>query len=234
MDNKRYISKKIYSKNSVKEIEKKINLLGVNNKIDTYTFLNLRLFGSIMIFLIVLLTSKIGYILSPIITLIYYKAITYYLLDYKIKQRRIILESDAVNFFEILTLSLETGRNLEEAIEVTVDSSTGSIRDEFKEVLREVKYGKSLTESLEDLQKNIPTDTINNMILSLTQADLYGSSIIKSLYNQIDYLREKRKMEVKAEITKVPIKISIISVFFFIPLVLTIILVPVLLGYITR
>jgi tight adherence protein C len=232
MDNKKYISKKIYSKKTVKEIDKRIKLLGINNKIDTYTFLNLRLFGSIIIFLIILFTNKIGYLLAPILVIIYYKGITYYLLDYKIKNRRILLESDAVNFFEILTLSLETGRNLEEAISVTVDSTTGAIRDEFKEVLREVKYGKSLTEALENLEQSIPTDTINNMILSLTQADLYGSSIINSLNNQIDYLREKRKMEIKAEITKIPIKISIISVFFFIPLVLIIILAPVLLGYI--
>ena len=88
-----------------------------------------------------------------------------------------------------------------------------------------------MTEALNDLQASIPSDTINNMILSLTQANLYGSGIIKSLYNQIDYLREKRKLEVKAEISKVPIKISIISVFFFVPLVLLIILAPVLLEY---
>ena len=42
---------------------------------------------------------------------------------------------------------------------------------------------------------------------------------------------EKRKLEVKAEISKVPIKISVISVFFFVPLVLLIILAPVLIGY---
>ena len=115
---------------------------------------------------------------------------------------------------------------------VTVDSDNGEITEEFKEALREVKYGKSLTEALEDMQNTIPTETVNNIILSLTQADLYGSSIIESLYTQIEYLRDKRRMEVKAEISKVPIKISIISVFFFIPLVLMIILAPVLLGYI--
>ena len=38
-------------------------------------------------------------------------------------------------------------------------------------------------------------------------------SIIKSLYNQIDYLREKRKIEIKAQISKIPTKISVISVF---------------------
>ena len=116
---------------------------------------------------------------------------------------------------------------------MTVSSSNGELASQFREVLRETSYGKSLTEALEDMQSSIPSDTINNIILSLTQANLYGSSIIHSLYSQLDYLREKRKLEIKALISKVPIKISIISVFFFVPLVLIIILAPVLLEYIS-
>ena len=228
---KKYISKKIYSKNTIKDIDKKIKLLGVSVKYDTYTFLNIRLFGTIFIFFLMLFISKFGYIIAPLLSFMYYKGITYVLLDNKIKLRTINLESEAMQFFEVLTLSLETGRNLQEAIDVTVNSSSGELNNEFKEVLREVKYGKSLTEAMEDMQENIPSDTIKNIILSLTQADLYGSSIIKSLYNQIDYLREKRRMEVKGEISKIPIKISIISVFFFIPLILIIILGPVVLQY---
>ena len=82
------------------------------------------------------------------------------------------------------------------------------------------------------MQKKIPSDSINNIILALTQANVYGSSIISTMYNQIDYLREKRKMEIKAQISKIPTKISVISVFFFIPLILLIILGPVLLSFI--
>lgn len=232
MNEEYYISRKLYSKKSVEEINKKIKLLGVSTKLDTYVFLNLRLFGMILLFIIVIYFSKIGFILAPIVSLLYYKGITYLMLDYKIKLRQIILETEALNFFEILTLSLETGRNLQEALNVTLSSAEGALVSEFREILREVKFGKSLTEALEGMQEKIPSDTINNIILSLTQANLYGSSIIKSLYNQIDYLREKRKLEVKAEISKVPIKISVISVFFFIPLILLIILAPVLLNYI--
>lgn len=232
MNQEYYLSKKIYSKKSISEIGKKIKLLGISTKLNVYSFLNLRLIGTIILFVFILWSNKLGFILSPLISILYYKGITYLLLDERIKQRQIDLETEALNFFEILTLSLETGRNLNEALKVTVSSCEGVLVKEFREVLREIKYGKSLTEALEDMQERIPSDTINNMILSLTQANLYGSSIIKSLYNQIDYLREKRKLEVKAEISKVPIKISVISVFFFVPLVLIIILAPVLLNYI--
>jgi len=231
MRREHYLSKKIYREKTVVEIEKKIHLLGVSTKLDVYQFLNIRLWGMILLFFIILFANDLGYLIAPIASFLYYKGITYVLLDEKIKRRQVVLEREALNFFEILTLSLETGRNLQEALTVTLSSCDGELVREFREVMREVKFGKSLTEALEDIQKRIPSDTINNIVLSLTQANLYGSSIIKSLYNQIDYLREKRKLEVKAEISKVPIKISVISVFFFVPLVLLIILAPVLLGY---
>ena len=228
-----YISRKLYSKKQIDEINKKIKLLGLSTKLDVYEFLNIRFFGMIILFLIVLYFNKLGYLLGPIVGLIYYKGITYLLLDNRIKERQKRLEMESLNFFEILTLSLETGRNLQEALNVTLSSCEGELVNEFREVLREVKYGKSLTESMDDMQASIPSDTINNIILSLTQANLYGSSIINSLYNQIDYLREKKKLEIKAMISKVPIKVSIISVFFFVPLVLLIILAPVLIGYLS-
>ena len=167
-----------------------------------------------------------------IFAILYYYLFEKVFLDNKIKMRTEKLNNEAIYFFEVLTLSLQTGRNLEEAISITINSVDSELSLEFKEALREIKFGKSLTESLIDMQKNIPSDNINNIILTLTQANIYGSSIINTMYNQVDYLREKRKMEVKAAISKVPTKISIISVFFFIPLILLIILGPVLLSYI--
>lgn len=232
MNEEHYIERKIYSKNTIRDIEKKIELLGVSTRLTVYWFLNLRLIGSIVIFILTLYFSDFGYFLAPILAIGYYWGITKILLDRKIKIRNKRLESEALNFFEVLTLSLETGRNLMDALEITISSSNGELVNEFKEVLNSVNYGKSLNEALEDMHRHIPSDTVNNIILSLTQANIYGSSIIKSLYNQLDYLREKRRLEVKAQISKIPIKISIISVFFFVPLVLIIILGPILLGYV--
>ena len=163
--------------------------------------------------------------------LIYYFIFQELVIDSKIKKRNTELEKEAMHFFEVLTLSLETGRNLTEAIDVTVSNVDGVLSDEFKESIREVSFGKSLSEALNDMQDRIPSDTINNVILSLTQSNLYGNSIIDNLYTQIDYLREKRKMEVKGKIAKIPVLISVISVLFFVPLLLIIILGPVILEY---
>lgn len=226
------LSKKILSKKEIKRIDKKINLLGKKRNITAISFINSRIISSVVIFIVALNLFNIGFVIAPIITIIYYYLFEKLFLDSKINQRRIDLESESIHFFEVLTLSLETGRNLDEAISITIANVNGLLSSEFANALTEVKYGKSLTESLEYMQRYIPSDSINNIILSLAQSNVYGSGIIETLNNQIDYLREKKKLEVKAEISKIPIKISAISVFFFIPLVLLIILGPLLLTYI--
>ena len=56
---------------------KKIKLLGVRAKFDVYTFLNIRLFGTIIIFLLVLFISKIGFVLAPLLSFAYYNLFFY-------------------------------------------------------------------------------------------------------------------------------------------------------------
>ena len=223
---------KIFNKGLVKKVEDKINLLGYSTNYDAFTILGTRLVTSVFLFVLVFMSFNYGYILSVVFVVIYNFLFEYVVLDSKIKKREKKINNEAIYFFEVLTLSLQTGRNLAEAISITVNSVDGELSLEFKEALRQTKFGKSLNESLNDMQKRIPSDSINNIVLALTQANIYGSSIISTLNNQIDYLREKRIMEIKAQISKIPTKISIISVFFFIPLILLIILGPVLLNYI--
>ena len=230
--NKEEFVRKVYSDRYVDKFIDKVNLLGTDKKINPYNLIIARLSSSIIIFIIVLYFMKYGYILAPVITFLYYMLFNQVVINNKIKKRMVKLENEAMHFFEVLTLSLETGRNLVEAIDVTTANVSGILVDEFKESLREVQFGKSLNEALTDMQKRIPSENVNNIILSLTQANLYGNSIINNLYGQIDYLREKRKLEVKGKISKVPVLISVISVLFFIPLLLMIILGPILLDYI--
>lgn len=231
--NKEDFINRLYSKSYVKKISDKVKLLGVGNKLDYKDLIIGRLLSSVILFLFIIYTNRYGYIIAPVVTIIYHFLFSKIVLDDKIKKRVITLENEAMHFFEVLTLSLETGRNLVEAIEVTTRNVSGILSDEFKEAVREVGFGKSLNEALRDMQERIPSDTINNIVLSLTQANLYGNSIIDNLYQQVDYLREKRKLEVKGKISKVPILISVISVLFFIPLLLFIILGPILLDYLS-
>ena len=226
-------SKRIYNKKTYNAIEEKIILLGPNTKWTTVKFLNFRLLTSILIFFVILYCVEWGYIFAPIISILYYYFLPSLILDTRIKKRKRKLEHEAIFFFEVLELSLESGNNLYSALDLTSSNVESELSDEFKRMLGEIKLGKSFTDALDSLSGRIPSDTIKNILLNIKQASIMGNSITETLINQLNYLRETRVLEMRSYIAKIPLKISVISVVFFIPLLLMLILGPVLIEYIS-
>lgn len=222
---------KIYSEETINKYQKKINLLGYKNSYDAVIFLNIRMISSILIFFVLLYSMELGYIIAPVVTFFYFILLPKFAIDKQIEKRTNKLDNEAMYFFEVLTLSLETGRNLKTALEITSNNIDNELSDEFKRMLEEVKYGKGLSEALDSLKLRIPSETINNIILNISQSNIFGNSIIETMYNQIDYIRDKQIMTTKAIINKIPLKVSVISVIFIIPLILLLILSPVIIDY---
>lgn len=231
---KNSISNKIYRKKTIDKINNKIRLLGPNSNLDAVAFLNIRLLFVVLVFILVFIFSKIGYLLAPVIGIILYFFIEYIILDYQAKKRGKILEKEALFFFEVFVLTLESGRNLRQALILTTENVESEMSSEFKKTLAEVRLGKSLNEALESMKKRIPSETINNAILNMIQSNTFGNSMVDSIYNQIEYLRNKQMLDVRAEIAKLPTKVSVISVLFFVPIMLIIILAPVIIQYILK
>lgn len=231
---KQTIANKIYRKKTIDKINSKIKLLGLNQRLDAVQFLNIRLTVMIVMFILIFIFSKMGYILAPVVSVVFYYLMEYLVLDYQAKIRGKSLEKEALFFFEVFVLTLESGRNLRQALILTTDNVDSEISNEFKKTLAEVRLGKSLNEALESMKKRIPSDTINNTILNMIQSNTFGNSMVDSIYNQIEYLRNKQMLDVRAEIAKLPTKVSVISVLFFVPIMLLIILAPVIIQYITK
>ncbi len=223
--------RKIYQEKTINKIDAKVKKLGVYYNYDVIDLLNKRLLLTLLLFILVLVLNKNGYLLAPIISIIFYFGSEYFFLDYRIKKRVKKLDDEGLFFFEVLALTLESGRNLKGALDMTCDNIDSELSSEFKKTLAEIRLGKSMSEALKDMKTRIPSETINNVILNITQSSIFGNNIIESIYNQVDYLREKQLLEVKSEIGKMPVKISVISVIFFIPLMLLLILGPVLVNF---
>lgn len=225
---------KIYPTKTITKLQLKVSKLGINNNFNLESFLSIRLIITILIFVLSLIFSKYGYILAPILSIIFYIGLEYICLDIAIQKRVKKLDKEALFFFEVLVLTLENGRSLKQALELTTNNINSNISLEFKKVLEEVNLGKSLNESLEALKQRMPSEAISNAILNMIECNLYGNSIVDTMYNQIDFLRQKELLEAKGEIAKLPLKISVISVIFFIPLMFLIILAPILINYISK
>lgn len=234
MKNKKSFINRIYREKDIKKIDAKINQFGVSKKFTTEYFMNFRLFTSMIVFVVLFIFADFGALIAPVATVLWYILVGYFMIDKPLKKRERKLDNEAYYYFEVLTLALESGRNLENAIKMACKYIDSEISNEFKETIKQVNFGKSLTESLSVMSARIPSLTINNIILNMEQSNLFGNSIIETMYNQLDFLKDKQIMDIKAQINKIPNKISIFSVLFFIPLILLIILGPVLIDFLLK
>lgn len=223
--------RKLFREKDIEKIDEKIKMLGSWVKFDALTFIFLRLVTTLLVLLLFTYILSVGYIFAPFVAIVYYYLFYYILIESKIKRRIKKLDKEALDFFEILTLTLESGRNLENALEITCFNIDSEISNEFKKTLFEMKFGKSLVEALDDMKKRIPSESINNIILNITQTSIFGSSILDTMYNQIEFLRDKQILEIKEQINKIPNKISIISVIFVLPIILLLILGPIFINF---
>ena len=83
-------------------LKKKIDYLGIRLKVKPYIIL--RLISCILLFVVLLLTSKYGYIIAPVVTIIYYYLVEYVTLDLQIARRTSVLEDDALLYFPVFLL----------------------------------------------------------------------------------------------------------------------------------
>ncbi len=225
--------RKIYRDKDIKNIQRKINMLG-DTKWNAIKFMNYRLLSTIIFTIFIIIFTSLNYLLIPFIVIIYYYLFYYLTITSQIRKRGKKLDQEALYYFEVLTLTLESGRNLQNSIELTSENVNSELSNEFKKALIEMKYGKSLNEALENLKLRIPSETINNIILNITQTSVFGNSIIDTMNNQIEFLRDKQVLSIKEKINKIPNKVSIVSVIFVIPLILLLILGPIVIKYILK
>ena len=212
----------------VEKLERQIAYLGTDTKFTATKFLSVRLLTTLILIFGLYYLTDMSYFVIPFVAILYYYLLYYLLITYPIQKRSEKLEKDALGFFEVLTLSLESGRNLERALEITVSNVDSELSREFAKTLKETKYGKSLVEALRDMKARIPSEAINNILLSITEASQFGGSILENMYSQIEFLREKRTLTIREKMNQIPNKISIVSVLLMVPLMLLLVLGPLL------
>ena len=205
-----------------------------NTRIDAVTFISLRILSTILFALFLVLFTNISYMFIPLFVIIFYFEYYHIFITKRLRKREEKLDREALYFFEVLTLTLESGKNLQNSLELTCKNVKNELSLEFERSLKEVYVGKTLIEALSDMQKRIPSENINNIIMNIMQTNYFGNSIISTMNNQVDYLREKQILDIRGQINKIPNKVSIVSVLFIVPLILLLVLGPYIVSFISK
>ena len=206
------IASRFYEKSRIDRLRIKIKMLGINY--DPYILMSGKVILSVLLFL-VLLINRCGIIVPVIVAILFYFIIGFLFIDLRIYFRMRRLEKDAVDFIPLLLLSMENGRNIRSAIEVSCETINNELSREFRRTLEDVKVGRSLDEALKELGERIPSNYINNIILSLEEANKLGVSVTDSINRQLTLIKENRTNYEKRILKGIPLHLAILCILCF-------------------
>lgn len=193
-------------------LKKKIDFLGIKLKVRSYIIL--RLISCIILFVILTLTSKYGYLIAPIVTVIYYFLIEYVTLDLQISKRVQVLEDNALVYFPVFLLVFSGDKNVKSAIIKSTNIVENELTREFVKAIDLMDLGRSVDEGLSTLSSHIPSVFVNNIIVDIMEANRLGNNIQDSINLQLDLIKAKRNREVISELRTVPLRLTLLSVFY--------------------
>ena len=193
------------------KIAKKMKYLGMD--ISPKVFTIMRLVSSFILFMFLLFFCNYGYIVSPVVTLIYYFFLEYVSLDAPMNKRIKELEEASLEYFPVLLLVLKNS-NVKKSIILATEQVDNVISKEFNRVLNDVKLGKSLDEALTLMKDRIPSIFVSNIIVNLIEANRMGTNVVDNINDQLDYIDDKRKKKIIKYHRIMPLKVALVSMIF--------------------
>ncbi len=148
---------------------------------------------------------------------------------WKIKQRQLELRLALPEALDLMTVCVEAGLGLDQALLRVSDEMADSrpeISEELAYVNLEQRAGKTRTESLRNLAHRTDVDSIREFVAMLIQTDQFGTSLAQSLRVHSDALRVQRRQEVEEQAAKTTVKLLFPLVFCIFPSLFVVALGP--------
>ncbi len=205
----------------MKRLDKKIKYSGINYDINI--FIIVRILLSVIVLILGILLFKPGFIIGPLLAIIFYFLMEYVLIDSKISKRARKLEREALDYIPALLLNINNGKSIRISIKNSSKVISGELSDLFMSVLDSVKIGLTLEEGLDNILEVIPSIYIQNIIIDLKENIKYGTKVMDSIYLQLDSLEEHYNNMVIGYKKMLPIKMCLISILLISIMVLIII-----------
>lgn len=147
-------------------------------------------------------------------------------LDSLIRKRKEAITKQLPEVLDLLSISVQAGLSFDGAMRKIVERMTGPVIDEFKRMQQDVRMGAPRARALHAISKRCDVEDMYLFITSVVQAERLGTSMGRTLVNQADNMRERRRQRAKAAALKAPIKMLFPLVLFIFPAMFVVILVP--------
>jgi len=140
------------------------------------------------------------------------------LLKLRIGTRRKRIEKALPNTLDLLTISVEAGLGLDQAVvQVAKELAPAfpEISDEMAMISLEMRAGKRRADCLRAFAERTGIADVKKLAAVLIQADRFGTSIAQSLRIHSEHLRTERRQQAEEKAAKLGVKL-VFPIFFFI------------------
>lgn len=135
-------------------------------------------------------------------------------------------------FLDIITLCVEAGLNVQGAITQAVNKGPkGVMRDEFQRVLRDIRAGKSRSESLRALIERANESSVTSFCTAVIQAESMGMSLGPLLRAQADQRRVERFLRAEKLAMEAPVKMLFPLIAFIFPCTFIVLFFPIVMKF---
>lgn len=153
-------------------------------------------------------------------------------LNRQVDERHRAVFRNLPDLLDLLTICLESGMGINEAMNKVVEKSNKSpLTDELDRTLREIQLGKPRLQGLRDMAKRIDLRELSSVIISIVQAEQMGTSLAKTLKVQSEIIRDIRWQKAQEMAQKAPIKMIIPIALFIFPTIFIIIFGPLVISF---
>lgn len=203
-------------------------------------YVSIKFIISILFALAYLLTTlyKVEYnimVLLLVLIISFFILDVYFIIEHKNRRKKI--EEDLLSAIIIMNNAFKSGMNIMQAVNIVENELEGAIKEEFKKINIDIKYGLSLETVFERFYNRVKIEDIKYIASSLSLINKTGGNIVK-VFGSIEknyYDKKKIKNEMKSLVSSsifmfrlligMPILLCLIILVvnpsFFLPLIIT-------------
>ena len=150
-------------------------------------------------------------------------------LNTTIDRRQKQIEHQLPEVLDLLCVSVQAGLSFDAALSKITARMKGPFIDECRRMQDDIRMGVVRRTAMRSMADRFGLEDVSLFMTSIIQAERLGTSMGKTLKNQADNIRERRRQYVKAQAMKAPVKIVFPLVLFIFPAIFVVTLVPSLL-----
>lgn len=112
----------------------------------------------------------------------------------KIKERVVKFNDGLPDMISTIVGSLRAGFSFQQALKAVAEEAGSPIKQEMESVLKEMQYGASLEDSLNDLKNRMPSEDLDLMIQAILIQRQVGGNLATVLDKIVQTIRERTKI----------------------------------------